>query len=311
MPNPILIYKMIVLPEVSDITYFINEAENLGRSSNDFNNKVRENIINCMSHIDNDYFSEPTHGNSWRQLKTDFDAKMRLICAEYFSYKIQHKAGRGYNYDYLISFYDQSRKKIADEKIEFKFNASTIDEAPQFVSPMKPSQYLSRSFEDYYYDNYLVPLLQQFGLDIPERNLYVKSIHNNKPKCMEASQLLYYQGCKQSSKYNDTEEAIKFYQACNDSSRECIKKFIETTDLDIEKLNQYLSNSQESKNYLLYKNNTFHIQASNKDDYIIVSYTKNPEKSRYEALTKSNKKITILLRWKNGNGIAYPAFQIS
>lgn len=302
---------MIVLPEVSDITYFVNEAENLGRSSNDSNNKVRENIISCMSHIDEDYFSEPTYGNSWRQLKADFDAKMRLICAKYFSYKIQHKAGRGHNYDYIISFYDQDKKKIAEEKLEFKFNASTIDEAPQFVSPMKPSQYLSKPFEEYYYDNYLVSLLQKFGLDIPVRNLYLKSIHNNKPKCMEAAQLLYYQGCKQSSKYNDTEEAIKFYQACNDSSRECIKKFIETTDLDIEKLNQYLLHSQDSKNYLLYKNNTFHIQASNKDDYIIVSYTKNPEKSRYEALTKSNKKITILLRWKNGNGIAYPAFQIS
>jgi len=261
---------MIILPEVSDITYFVSDSENLGRSSNDHNNKVRENIITCMPHIDDDYFLEPTHGESWIKIKFDFDSKMRLICPNYTSYKIQHKAGRGYNYDYIISFFDESKQKIADEKLEFKYNASTIDETPQFVSPMKPSQYLSQSFEEYYYDNYLVTLLKQFELEDPERNIYLKSVHNNKPKCMESAQLLYYQGCKQSSKYTGEEQAIKFYQSCNDTSRECIKNFINNTELNIDKLNQYLMNSQDKKNYLLYKNGEFHIQPSNNDDYTIV-----------------------------------------
>jgi hypothetical protein len=302
---------MIVLPEITDISYFISEAENCGRSSNDHNNKVRENIVNCMPYINEEFFDDPNHGESWRKLKADFDCKMRIICPDYNFYKIQHKAGRGHNYDYIISFFDKDKQKISEEKLEFKYNVSTIDEAPQFVSPMKPSQYLSQPFEEFYYDNYLITLLQQFGLDIPERNLYLKSIHNNKPVCMVAGQTLYYQGCKQSSKYNGTDEAIKFYQACNETSRECISKFVETTELDIDKLTQYLMTSQNKKNYLLYKNSEFNIQTSNIDDYIIVSYTKNPEKSRYEAITKTNKKINILLRWKNGNGIAYPAFQIS
>lgn len=303
--------KMIVLPEISDINYFINDSENLGRSSNDHNNKVRENIVNCMPYINEEFFDDPIHGDSWRKLKSDFDIKMRLICPEYYSYKIQHKAGRGHNYDYVISFFDKNDQKIADEKLEFKFNASTIDEAPQFVSPMKPSQYLSQPFEEFYYDNYLIPLLKEFELNVPERSLYLKTIHNNKPKCMEQGQQLYYKGCKQSSQYTGEEKAVKFYQSCNDTSRECIKKFIDNTELDIEKLTQYLISSQNKKNYLLYKNGEFNIQTSNTDDYIIVSYIKNPEKSRYEALTKTNKKINILLRWKNGNGIAYPAFQIS
>jgi hypothetical protein len=302
---------MIVLPDTTDIIYFVSDSENLGRSSNDHNNKIRENIITYMSYIDDDYFYEPTHGESWRKIKSNFDSKMRLICPNYHSYKIQHKAGRGYNYDYIISFFDESKQKISDEKLEFKYNAYTIDETPQFVSPMKPSQYLSQSFEEYYYDNYLVTLFKKFNLDVPERNIYLKSIHNNKPKCMEAAQLLYYQGCKQSSKYTDNEQAIKFYQSCNDTSRECIKNFINNTDLYIDKLTQYLMNSQDKKNYLLYKNGEFNIQTSNNDDYIIVNCSKNPEKSRYEAETKTNKKIHILLRWKNGNGIAYPAFQIS
>jgi len=310
-PLFIMSQKMIVLPELSDITYFISEAENLGRSSNDNNNKIRENIIACMAHIDEEYFLEIRYGDEWQRLKTEFDEKMRLICPEYASYSIQYKAGRGNNYDYLISFFNESNKKITDEKLEFKFNASTINEAPQFVSPMKPSQYLSQPFEEYYYDNYLVNLLNNFGVTVPERNLYLKSVHNNKPKCMEEAKRLYYEGCKQSSKYTGTENAINFYQSCNEMSRKCIKKFIDETELDIEKLTQYLISSQDKKNYLLYKDKNFYIETTNCDDYIIVSYLKNPEKSRYEATTKTGKKINILLRWKNGNGIAYPAFQIS
>ena len=46
------------------------------------------------------------------------------------------------------------------------------------------------------------------------------------------------------------------------------------------------------------------------NQFKIISYKKNPKLYRYEALTKSGIKLHILLRWKNGNGIAFPAFQI-
>ena len=47
------------------------------------------------------------------------------------------------------------------------------------------------------------------------------------------------------------------------------------------------------------------------DDYIIESCVKEPSKFRYVCKTKSGVELTVLLRWKNGNGIAFPAFQIS
>jgi hypothetical protein len=174
---------------------------------------------------------------------------------------------------------------------------------------MKPSQYLSQSFENYYYTNYLIPLFEKFQLNIPELDTYLKQVHGNKPKCLSDAQNLYYQGCKQSSQYNGTENALNFYKDCNELSSECVIKFISETDLNVEKLNQYLIQSQDEKIYLLYKNGSFHLEYSNPNDYIIESYVK--DSNRYIATTKSNKKIKILLRWKNGNGIAYPAFQIS
>jgi hypothetical protein len=298
---------MLILPENEFILYF--NKESTGRSDNDKDNKIREDIIKAMPYIDDDYFNDPENGTSWRQIKTSFDIKMKEICPSYSSYKIEHKAGRNFNYDFLVSYFDSNNNLIKCVKLEFKYNASTIDETPQFVSPMKPSQYLSQSFEEYYYFNYLTPLFNKFGLTIPELEIYKKQVHGNKPKCLEQAQLLYYQGCKQSSKYTGTDNAINFYEECNKASSKCISSFILETDLDIEKLNKYLMESQDEKIYLLYKNGEFHIQYSNSDDYIIETYEK--DSNRYLATTKSNKKVKILLRWKNGNGIAYPAFQIS
>ena len=173
---------------------------------------------------------------------------------------------------------------------------------------MKPSQYLSNSFEEYYYDNYLVRILQKYGLVIPEKDIYVKQIHSTSPKCVEDLQILYYKGCKTSSKYTGNQTDILFYNELKNESNNCIEKFIEITELDIIKLSHYLQKSQDKKVYLLYKNGNFNVQIEN-DDYILESYVKT--KNSYIATTKSGKKIKILLRWKNGNGIAYPAFQIS
>jgi hypothetical protein len=299
--------KSIVLPDIEDIQHFNSAGQ--CKSDNDSNNKFRENIIANMNNIDNKYFNDAIYGNDWRQIKNLFDTKMREICPSYSSYKIEQKAGRKFNYDFEVSFFNMDKILIKIGKLEFKFNASTIDETPQFVSPMKPSQYLSQSFEEYYYLNYLIPLLKKFNLTIPDPEIYLKQIHGNKPKCMVEAQNLYYQGCKQSSQFTGAENAIAFYKACNDASVEAIRNFINESDLDVEKLNQYLIQSQDEKIYLLYKNGNFYLQNAILDDYIIESYVKGSNK--YIATSKSNKKIEILLRWKNGNGIAFPAFQIS
>ena len=302
--------RMLILPDINEITYFSTQLKSY-RTDNDHNNKIREKIIETMSYIDDEYFNDPTYGTSWRDLKTSFDLKMNELCNNYHTYKIKHKAGRKFNYDFINSFYDSSNVLIKNVKLEFKFNASSIDQSPQFVSPMRPSQYLSQSFEEFYYTNYLSNLFNKYQLSIPDLDTYIKTIHKTNPKCMNEAQLLYYQGCKTSSKYTETERAINFYNDANIVSRECIYNFITNTDLDIDKLNQYLIQSQEDKIYLLYKNNSFNLQYSNSDDYIIENYEKQPDNFRYLANSKSNKKIKILLRWKNGNGIAFPAFQIS
>ena len=94
--------------------------------------------------------------------------------------------------------------------------------------------------------------------------------------------------------------------------------FVAENDLDIAKLSGYLRESQEGKIYMLFQpaategeSASIKLQTVDTAHYNIVSSMKNPKNSRYECVSETGKKIKILLRWKNGNGIAFPAFQIS
>jgi hypothetical protein len=104
---------------------------------------------------------------------------------------------------------------------------------------------------------------------------------------------------------------MKFYELAKKLSHESIVNFIEKTELNIEALSEYLLTSQNNKIYMLYSGTQFIVQRPNMEDYHIESVTKNPEKNRYDCVSKTGVKLNVLLRWKNGNGIAFPAFQIS
>jgi hypothetical protein len=277
---------------------------------NDAHNKTRENIVGAIinNKIPETYYEIP----EWGALEISIITYLQQLdtSRKYTRAKCSHKGGRKFNFDFGIKVYYEDGTST-DYNIELKFNASTIDETPQFVSPMKPSQYMSNVYEDYYYDNYLTRLASESGLELPSREAYLKQIHTNNPKCMKPYQDLYYMGCKQSSQYTGDAAHIKFYETAKKLSHESITSFIEKTELNIEALSEYLLTSQNNKIYMLYSGTQFIVQRPNMDDYQLASVTKNPEKNRYDCVSKTGVKLNVLLRWKNGNGIAFPAFQIS
>ena len=277
---------------------------------NDTHNKTRENIVGAIinNKIPQSYYEIP----EWGELEISIITYLQqLDTTRKYSHAVcSHKGGRKFNFDFSIKVYYEDGTQT-DYNIELKFNASTIDETPQFVSPMKPSQYMSNVYEDYYYDNYLSQLSSESGLEMPSRETYLKQIHTNNPKCMKPYQDLYYMGCKQSSQYTGDAAHIKFYETAKKLSHESITNFIEKTELNIEALSEYLLTSQNNKIYMLYSGTQFIVQRPNMDDYQLASVTKNPEKNRYDCVSKTGVKFNVLLRWKNGNGIAFPAFQIS
>lgn len=277
---------------------------------NDAHNKTRENIVGAIinNKIPETYYEIP----EWGALEISIITYLQQLdtSRKYTRAVCSHKGGRKFNFDFGIKVYYEDGTST-DYNIELKFNASTIDETPQFVSPMKPSQYMSNVYEDYYYDNYLTRLASESGLELPSREEYLKQLHTNNPKCMKPYQDLYYMGCKQSSQYTGDPAHIKFYETAKKLSHESITSFIEKTELNIEALSEYLLTSQNNKIYMLYSGTQFIVQRPNMDDYQLASVTKNPEKNRYDCVSKTGVKLNVLLRWKNGNGIAFPAFQIS
>jgi hypothetical protein len=302
---PIFEYNKIILSYPTINSFLISE-----KKTNDQNNKIRENIIGAIINdkIPQEYYCS---SNKWKHMKNNILDYINCLAKENITDNItidkiicNHKGGRTSNFDFIITINDKYSFNI-----ELKFNASTISEAPQFVSPMKPSQYLSSSYEEYYYDNYISILAECGKLIIPPKEEYLSQIHSPNPKCMNTYQEKYYFGSKGSSKYTDKDEDINFYLKAKKLSAESIVNFIKNTELNIEELSKYLKETQENKHYMMYKNNRFYKQNVNMDDYELVSYEK--QKNRFVATSKTENKIKILLRWKNGNGIAFPAFQIS
>ena len=319
---------------------FTHDSTNTERSQNDKNNKMREAIIGAI--INNRV--PPTYylTERWRNLKqavvgflqtcsssTDDDTGAVAAAAAYSHVECIPAAGRGHNYDFTIVF-TNSECVSTTHHVEFKFNAAKVSDTPQFVSPMKPSQYLSGSYEEYFYDKYMPTIAASMAggssdstststtTTLPDRTEWLKQIHNNAPACVKHLQAKYYAGCAVSSQFTNDANDIAFYEMCKKLSSDSIREFITHHDLDIVTLSDYLRESQDGKTYMLFQPATataaapvITLQRVNPADYTIVSCIKKPEKSRYECATQSGKKIHVLLRWKNGNGIAFPAFQIS
>lgn len=286
------------------------------RIDNYKNNKIREKVICDIinNNIPPEYYENP----QWFSLKKTINDYLNELNTEssipYSYVECFQKGGRKFNYDFDILFHPVSEDEEPTKfSIEYKYNVCSINQTPQFVSPIKPSQYLTISYEDFFFENYL-PILADFaGLSLPSKISYMKEIHSVAPPCMKEYQKLYYNGCKNSCKFTGEKRAIAFHEKSKEITDESIRRFIEIADIKTELLSNYLFNSQQNKIYMLYFKEKMILEKTNIEDYTlqISSYTKFPSKHRYEYRSKSGKQINILLRWKNGNGIAFPSFQIS
>jgi len=171
----------------------INVFKLTSRCLNDEHNKMREGIIKAL--INKDVPEDFYLIQEWKKAKEGVEEYLsKLITRPYQKIVCQAKAGRKYNYDFNFAVkYEDLHTE--DFHVEFKFNSSCVDNLPQFVSPMRPSQYLSQSYEIFYYEKYLPVLAQLSGFEIPAKQEYMKQIHSCKPKCMKLFQEMYYQGC--------------------------------------------------------------------------------------------------------------------
>ena len=293
---------------------------NCAIEDNDDFNKRREHLITLVANkqIPEHYYENP----AWASLRDNLNSCIQELAHRIgvpanieYALQFKPKGGRTFNYDFDVIFTENcandTKPRVWQAKLEFKYNVTKIADTPQFVSPMKPSQYLSESYEEFFYDNYLPKIAALMNLPIPERDLYLSKIHNNNPEFMIPFKHQYHKGCPRHKDFSGDEQDTKIYSRTKEIARESIEKFIEQSDLLKDKLEVYLQGGQDGKIYMMYKDGTFNLESMDPDNYILEDVIKEPSKNRYVCRTKSGLWIGMLLRWKNGNGIAFPAFQVS
>lgn len=215
--------------------YYLDKSS---KEENDTYNKSREYIIGAI--INNVIYEHYyIYSRRWKKLRQQIQSYINILCDKHhiINYKkieCIHKAGRGNHYDFKLCIDDR------EFHIEFKYNSSIVNDAPQFVSPMKPSQYLNMEFEPWFYDNYLIQIANYGNLIMPDRDKYLKTIHSNKVECMN----------KFKDKY-DTNSLFKKY--CQDIDKQSIRDFIQMTHIDMNNLSDYLLEGQKNKVYMCYK----------------------------------------------------------
>jgi len=282
------------------------------RCKNDSCNKLREKIISMISN--NNINDEWYKNKKWSKLRDEIkEYEKELSLNKYSKCEWITKGGRGNSIDFRLKYFNEG-KIIDTHNIEFKYNVNKISDCPQWSSPMKPSQYLicKKTYEEYFYDNYLSKLCKEFGREMPDKEDYLKQIHSIVSTSLSDLQEKYYKGSSGSkSHYTGLDEDIKFYKLCKKVSKESFNNYFKICELDYEKLNKYLIEKQKNKEYMLYKNGKIYYEVHTQNDYTIDPKTIIKKSPNFQCKTISGKKLNILFRWKNGHGIAFPAFQIS
>ncbi len=271
------------------------------KSENDKNNKIRENIIYKVinEEIPQDYFND----QRWVNFKDEVNKYIIILCdkinIDYNNINkitCNPKGGRKTSYDFDFVF-ELNNNTTKIENIEFKFNTNSIDKAPQFVQISKPSEYLFESFEEYFYDNYLPKIAAYGNLEMPNRNEYIKKINNNDVNCMVNFK----------NKYKNDKSFKKY---CGDVDKDAIKNFINTRDLNINKLTNYLMETQKNKQYMCWHKNKFYYDKMDNNDYEINSVIKRGPPN-FICLTNNNDKLLqVKLRFKNYLGINWPCLSL-
>ena len=326
----------------NNITINFDSIESFNRSTkgkNDITNKIRESIVTAVinNKIPDNYYSY----KKWLDIKTSlFECLKKLIESNnninnninnknitwdnITKIEANNKGGRINNYDIDLTFTFKN-KETRSHLVEFKFGASDITHVPQWSSPHNPSQYMvfnhpefnkiegSKSFESWFYDNYMDSICKLYPDFIkPQRDMYLKEIHRPSPNCVMKLQQLYYKGASGSKTYyTGLQNDIEKYKKCKEISKKAIEIFIDKAELDMDKLNEYFIKSQKNKEYIMYNNDKFHYSKYDINKFIIDKSIKVEKKAPYFICkNKLDEQIKIMLRWKNGNGIAYPAFQV-
>jgi hypothetical protein len=293
-----------------DIELFTLSSKGAGRANNDSSNKRREfllvELFNKRCEL---FFSDPTYGTSWSSLNNAFGEALKEI---YKLHKIetptrvqfQQRAGRKYNFDFLMTIHSASLVKLVH--LEFKFGGTSVANLPEFFNPSADKEFHDTLYAAYYYKNYLKQVAHIYNLSepLPSEEEYLRVIHQNTPNHAFLKALDTAEREGTSDQYEKKRVLV----------RESIQGFLSSTSetTNITLISSELKRSQGGKHYLIYESGKFHIDRIDDSELEIEKVARIKNGNTLVLQTKaSNTEIHMLLRWKNHLGVLFPAWQIS
>jgi hypothetical protein len=289
---------------MNDIDYYENNynifIRKCSKDKNDETNKIREKIIKIFFENYKNKNFEPKIG------KNIFDNLSLLLASNNIDKIIntQHIGGLKAN-DFVITYMKENKE--INLNIDFKFNSNKITKLSQikqiFTTDKKITDFIKKKYyHEFYYDNYLDKILELLEtkniiLKKPKYEFYLTNINKFSKKKMNE----FFENLK----INQKKYTKEFKEIVNKSIFDYLHNYYNNINIDI--LTENLQ-SAENKAYLLFKNNCFNLE--NIDSIKIKSFNSIKNNNTLVFDTCNNKKIEMLLRWKNGCGCVGSGWQI-
>lgn len=272
---------------------------NAGRHLNDINNKLRENVITHLWNPPKDFVDHPEFGVKWTETSDKFKKSVSSLCVVPFDdLVVKKKAGRKFNYDFKFT-YMKDRVVVHTENIEFKHNAKSICDNPQYVNLSENIGFMPyHSYGEFFYDEYIEKLCELAELEVPNKDTYMKFVYQN-----NYSKFPFFEKLKA----KEAEIKDKKSEMVNESISEYLEKY--SAMLSLPMLNYEIERTQ-TKQYLLWDGMDFHLDKFTEDEMKVTGVDSIKNGNTIIVNSKGTAKHHMLLRWKNHKGILYPAWQI-
>lgn len=280
--------------------HFVDFMKKSKKSENAKFNKIREKIIDIFVV----YFEMgiPSENPCYEVFENFKKSLIEYGIVQIFGHEM--KGCRKNSFDFILDCrVKEDRVKIL---IEFKHNASSVSDLPQFVqiyTNNKGTKITKKDYHLFYYEQYLPKVLDfiqnkyNVNLSLPSYDEYLKDLTKETKK--DSFHYLIKQYYEKDGK-----------KGMNLIVKESIRQFLKCDDLsDIDSLCRKLK-EQTKKVFLLEKEGKFYCEEIKEEQVNVekVKGIKNGNTIIFE--TSSQYEIHCLLRWKNGNGCIGPAWQI-
>jgi hypothetical protein len=215
-------------------------------------------------------------------------------------------AGRKYNYDFQVLFM-KNGEIVSEKYIEFKNNAKSITNLPQFLQVPENIGFIPQSYANYYYDYYLQNILEidpKLAGIKPDKKEYLKMVWKTKYDIDPMFKALYNK-----DKLDDN-----FVDKKSDIVNESIKNFLNdyAKNIDIDHVAKKIKESQKNKIFLMWDCATTNFYKEILPEQARqLKFDRIKNNNTIVLSTRDGDEYHLLLRWKNHKGVLLPAYQIS